>query len=215
MHACLAAASCCAWPESRAAGGHFAVDDAALLDAGQCQLDTWGEREPGTRTLVHAGVACRIGPVELGLGADRQRLSGARPATVAVQQVKWAQAIDERTSIGVVALAGWRGRSPRYAGAALYAPVTVRVAEGVWLHANAGRDWMADAPATSRLGIAVEWQAATAWSLTGEALRQSGTNIARAGVRWQPSATFNVDLSRAEGGAGVGSSWSLGATWTF
>ena len=154
------------------------------------------------------------GRSELGLNGDWQRFSDKRSATVAGPQVKWAHAIDERTSVGVVALAGWRGRSARYAGAALYAPVTVRLAERVWLHANIGHNWPADAPATARLGVAFEWQAAPAWSLTGEALRQSGASIARVGVRWQPSVRFSVDLSRAGGSDVAGSWWSLGATST-
>ena len=32
----------------RAAGGHHAVDDAAMLDPGQCQIETWFDHENGT-----------------------------------------------------------------------------------------------------------------------------------------------------------------------
>ena len=98
----------------------------------------------------------------------------------------------------------------------LHAPVTVRLADGLWLHANGGRDWFGEAPASTRAGVALEWQAAPAWSLTGEAFRQAGFNVARVGVRWQASATFSIDLSGARGaGAALGSFWSLGANWTF
>lgn len=56
------------WMPAQAAGGHPAVDDANLLEPGQCKLELWGERESGAaRTLVHAGPGCRVGAVELGL----------------------------------------------------------------------------------------------------------------------------------------------------
>ena len=58
--------------QAHAAGGHHAVDDAALLDVGKCKVEGWLERETGgTRTLAHAGAGCRVGPVELGLNLDK------------------------------------------------------------------------------------------------------------------------------------------------
>ena len=89
----LAALLCCgAAAHGQAVAGHFAVDDAALLEAGQCQLDTWVEREGSARSLLHVGPACRIGPVELGLNADRTQSSGQKPATIVGAQIKWAAA---------------------------------------------------------------------------------------------------------------------------
>ncbi|MGZ8356042.1 MAG: hypothetical protein ACXWVF_05465 [Telluria sp.] len=202
--------------ESRAAGGHFAVDDAALLEVGECQVETWVELASGRATLLHAGPACRVGAVEIGLDGDRLRVPGERSAITVGPQIKWARAIDERTSVGVVALAGWNGRSGRYVGAGVYAPVTLRVADGVWLHANAGRDWSADAPPAARVGVAIDWQAAPAWLLTGEVFRQAHATVGRLGVRWQPSAAFNVDSSWARGiGASACAWWTIGASWTF
>jgi hypothetical protein len=212
----LAAWACCGVAASgQAVGSHFAVDDAAMLEAGQCQLATWLEREGSTRTLFHIGPACRIGPVELGLNADRSQWTGQEPATIVGPQIKWAAAVDDRVSIGVVALAGWQGKAPRHA-AALYAPLTVRVSPSLSLHANGGRDWSDGAPATTRAGLAVEWVALRDATLIGERFRQSGGNFARLGVRWQAGAAVSIDLSRAQGlGSTSGAWWTLGVNWAL
>lgn len=52
-------------PRARAAGGHHAVDDAAILEPGQCYIETWLGRETrGARRLLHAGPACRVAGVD-------------------------------------------------------------------------------------------------------------------------------------------------------
>jgi hypothetical protein len=194
----------------------FAVDDAALLEAGQCQLDTWVEREGSARALVHVGPTCRIGPVELGLNGDRTQSSGQKPSTIVGAQIKWAAAVDERVSVGLVALTGWQGSAPRYAAAALYVPLSVHVAPSLWLHANGGRDWSAGAPPTSRAGLAVEWMALRDGTVIAERFRQSGGNFARLGARWQAGAIISVELSRAHGvGSTSGAWWTLGVNWVL
>ncbi len=200
--------------DGRAVGGHFAVDDAALLDPGQCQVEAWLERDPGARTLSHVGPACRVGAVELAVNADHFRDDVS--STLVGPQIKWARAIDERTSVGAVALAGWSGRTARAATTGAYAIVTVRFAERVLLHVNGGRDWFAAKSPTSRAGVALEWQAAPDWSLIGERFRQIGLTASRIGVRWQASRAVSIDLSRAGGtGTALDPWWTLGANWTF
>ena len=69
-----------------AAGGHFAVDDAAILDVGTCGVEAWWERADPAGSLLHLGPACRVGPVELAINADRiqprdrARADAGRPA---------------------------------------------------------------------------------------------------------------------------------------
>jgi hypothetical protein len=207
----------CAAPVVHAAGGHFAVDDAAILDPDQCQLESWEEFETGgARSLFHFGPSCRVGPVELGLNVDRLRSRGRDSSTVFGPQVKWAVAVDDDFSVGFVGLVGWQGKAPRYAGATLYLPFSLHVAPPLWLHANGGRDWYRGAPSTSRLGLALEWDLGTTWTMTGELFRQASGNFARLGTRWQASPNVSIDLSRASA-LGVRSSgwWSLGANWAF
>jgi hypothetical protein len=203
-------------PNGHAAGGHFAVDDAAILDSGTCLVEIWWERADHAGSLLHVGPACRVGPVELALNADRiQPRDRALQAPVG-PQVKWAVAIDDRVSVGLVALAAWQGSGPHYAAATLYAPLTLRVADALLLNVNVGRDWLRDLPARGRAGASLEWQAAPEWTIIGERFRQYGGDFARLGVQWQQSTSLGFDLSRARGvGATSAGTWTLGATWTF
>jgi hypothetical protein len=202
--------------DGHAAGGHFGIDDAAVLDAGTCQIETWWERTDHAGSLLHGGPACRIGPVELGLNADRIQPGDRAPQTLVGPQIKWATAIDDRVSIGLVALVAWQGSAPRYAGATVYAPLTLRAADAVLLHVNVGRDWLRDTRSRGRAGVSLEWQAAPEWTIVGERFHQYGSDFARLGVRWQQSPLLGFDLSRARGvGATSAGIWTLGATWTF
>jgi len=199
------------------AGGHFTVDDAALLDPGQCQIDAWVERESrADRRLAHAGPSCGLGPVEVGLGWDRSRLQAvdARMATGAY--VKWAVGITDAVGIGASVGGTWQATSPRYAGTTVVIPVSWRIGETVQTHFNVGRDYLRDGPTMSRAGVAVEWRAATHWLVIGEQFRQSEASFARVGLRWEPTRSLSIDLSRADRWSGPSSAWwTLGVAWAF
>jgi hypothetical protein len=202
--------------DGHAAGGHFAVDDAAILDAGTCQVETWWERADHAGSLLHLGPACRVGPVELAVNADRIQPRDGSPQTPVGPQVKWGAPIDDSVSVGIVALVAWQGSGSRYATATLYAPLTLRVADALVLNVNIGRDWVRDLPARGRAGASLEWQAAPEWTIIGERFRQFGADFARLGVQWQQSKALGFDLSRARGVGGTSAgTWTLGATWTF
>lgn len=210
----IAVSLCCAWATTaHAVGGHFAVDDATILDVGQCQLETWLERSGSAGELLHVGPACRVGPVEIGLNADRAQATGRSPVTFAGPQVKAVAALSDQLDVGLVAGVAWQGQAPHRIAASLYAPLSVRVQPSVRLHANAGRDRVEHGSTTSRAGVALEWQAHDRVALIGEGFRQFGANVARAGVHWEAGA-FSVDLSRAFSARASGW-WTLGVNWAF
>lgn len=196
-----------------AAGGHHAADDAAMLEPGQCQLETWFERETGTtRRLLHLGPACRLGPVELGLNLDRQRLADAgTTSTLVGSQLKWAQALGERLSVGLALSASWQSRAPRYQGSTLVLPLSLQLSDHWLAHINLGRDFRAGQADGSRAAAALEWSPQAAWSLIGECFRDGGTNHWRLGGRWNLTPGLSLDLSRAQGpGAQPAAWWTLG-----
>lgn len=201
----------------QAAGGHHAVDDAALLDPGQCQIETWFDRENGgALSVLHAGPACRVGAVELGLNLDRMQTDGRGTATVVGAQLKWTRSVSDGWNAGVVLALAGQDLSPRYLGSTLVVPVTWQVSESLLTHFNAGRDFRHGQPDISRVGLAVEWAPLAAWSLVAERFREGGENFWRAGARWSVTPTTNVDLSRVNGLAGsVPARWALGVTWVF
>lgn len=205
-----------AW-QAHAAGGHHAVDDAAILEPGQCQVETWRDQETGgARSLFHVGPACRIGAFEAGLNLDRTRAAGAETATVAGPQVKWAQPLGERFSAGAVVSTAWQDRSPARVGTTLVVPLTWRPGETVLVHLNAGRDFRRHDVDSNRAGAALEWTPLPAWSFVAERFRESRTDYWRAGARWALTPSLNVDLSRARGlGDSAPAWWTLGTTWAF
>ena len=174
------------------------------------------ERADHAGSLLHPGPGVPRRAGELALNADRLEPRDRAAQTLVGPQIKWAVPIDDRVSVGLVALAAWQGSAPRYAGATLYAPLTLRVADALRLNVNVGRDWVRDLPTRGRAGVSLEWHAAPAWTVIGERFRQYGGDLARAGVQWQHSNSLGFDLSRARGvGANSAATWTLGASWTF
>lgn len=205
--------------QAHAAGGHHAVDDAAILAPGQCEMEIWADRERhGSRTLFHAGPACRIGPVEVGLNADRFHETGAGSATFAGPQVKWAHAVTDTVGVGVLAATGWRDRSPRVRSSLWLIAGTWQAHENLAVHVNLGKDFHrgGERPDTRRAGAAVEWAATPAWSFVAERFRESDTNLWRLGARYALSEGNSLDLSQARGLHGSAPPWwTLGVTWAF
>lgn len=205
---------------AHAAGGHHAVDDATILDEGQCQLSAWSERERhGARTLHHLEPGCRVGPVELSLGLERQREDEIGRTTHASPQLKWVYPLHDRLSVGVVARAHWQNEpatSLHATGSTLLVPLTWQASDSLKLHLNLGRDFERHAPNTSRAGAALEWMPTAQWSFVAERFRESTFNHWRLGVRWIVTPNLNIDLSQARGDHGrVPAWWTLGATWAF
>lgn len=197
------------------AGGHHAVDDAAILDEGACKVESWFTRGGGAR-LLHAGAGCRLGPVELSAGADDARAGGSSETGHGVQ-AKWAADVAQGASVGLVlALASQAHVRPRYQGSTLVALATWAPRDDLSLHFNLGRDFLHRAADDSRYGVAAEWSPVSQWSLVVERFRAEQTHFVRAGVRWALRDGWSVDLSRAQRLSGPGvSDWTLGAAWEF
>lgn len=197
-----------------AAGGHHAVDDAAILETGQCELESWFSRARGGERLLHAGAGCRVGPLELGVAGEYARQSGTSQTAWGLQ-AKWATEIADKLSVGVALSPAWAAHvRPRYQGATLAALLTWNASETVALHANLGRDFVHGGADENRYGVAAEWMPVKGWSLVAERYRESQSHFVRAGVRWLGGEDWSVDLSRAQRLTGPGTSnWTLGGTW--
>lgn len=202
---------------ARAAGGHHAVDDAAILDERQCQFESWIDVRPKAERLAHLGTSCRAGAVEVGLAADRSRVPGTADVQVVGPQVKWATLLSEKWSAGISVAASWRTLPVSgFAGATVVVPVTWRASDTLSFHVNVGRDFLPGQPNPGRSGIALEWAASPQWSIALERFHENDAHFARAGARWQASPNVSVDISRAHGlGPAQPSWWTLGINWLF
>ena len=202
---------------AEAAGGHHAVDDATLLEPGQCQLETWLDRESGdARSLLHTGLACRIGAVELGLNLDHVRPSGAGATTGLSMQAKWARALDDRWSAGVVLVLAAQDRAPSYLGSTFVVPVTWQASETLLAHLNLSQDFLPGQRDRRHADFALEWSPLDTASFVAERYSEGGADFWRVGGRWAMTSSTNLDLSRARGLHGnTGVRWTLGLTWVF
>lgn len=203
--------------QAHAAGGHHAVDDATILEPGQCQVETWADRERGGgRTLAHFGPACRIGPVELGLNLDRTRTSGSDAAVAAGgPQLKWVAPLSASVSAGIAVSANWQDARPRFAGSTVVLPLTWQATQDLAAHANLGRDFRHQGRSLSRSGAALEWTTTPQWMLVAERFRESQGNFWRLGARYTVNDAFSLDVSQARGlASGAPIWWTLGLNWT-
>jgi hypothetical protein len=183
-----------------------------MVEPGECELESWAERaRGGARTLLHAGVSCRVGAVELGVGADRVRIPGSPGVTGLSPQLKWAAAIDAEWSAGVVLSGQWQTSAPAaYQGSTVIIPLTWQPRDDLAFHLNAGRDFRRHEPDSARGGASVEWMPLARWSFVAERFRESGVNAWRLGARWLMGDRWTLDVSRASGMAGGEPPW-----WTL
>lgn len=212
MFACGALAA----PTAMAAGGHHALDDAVIVEPGACQVEGWLTRADAHQRLVHAGGACRIGPVELGVGADHAR-AGDSSGTGYQLQAKWAMEVLPGLNAGLSVAGGWAAHArPRHQVTTVAGLLTWFPRDDLAFHLNLGRDFARNDGDQDRSGAALDWTVRPGWSLTAERFVEGGSQFARAGVRWAITEAWSVDLSRAQRLRGPGASnWTLGATWQF
>jgi hypothetical protein len=201
-----------------AAGGHHAVDDAAILDPGRCHVETWYERGRGGRWLANVGPACHIGGLEWSLALTRAddgdgRLNAWAP------QVKWAMETGiEGLSIGFSAATerGTGGNEARVH--TLNLPLSLAIADAATVHANLGREWTRGEPDAWTWGLALEAGLGERVDAVIEGFgAERGESTARLGLRWHvvPEAV-SLDLSHAaELGGARDRWWTLGLTWEF
>lgn len=199
-----------------AAGGHHAVDDAAILDPGRCHIETWHERHRhGGGSLLHLAPACRIGMAEWTLGMERDRVEGARDTRI-IPQVKIAgDSPVPGVSIGA-ALGATRlddGRTPEDVYA--YIPVSWQPGPEFVVHVNAGYDRVRGGDRTSRFGVGADYRLTESVELILERYRQLGERFTRAGTRWNLAARISLDLSYAWAEGSLPDRATLGLTWEF
>ncbi|MFG6447249.1 hypothetical protein ACG0Z6_03215 [Roseateles sp. BYS180W] len=204
--------ACLTWC-AQASGGHHAVEDAGLLEPGQCQVEIWQERGTDHR-LTHAGPGCRLGPVELALNVDRLREGGT--TTVWGPQVKWGTELGAGWSLGAVWLVNLQDHRPKFSGHTLVLPLTWQASEDFALHLNLGRDVLRGAADRTRRGAALEWQATQRLQLLTEWWDDGSLRHRRAGLRVSLQKDLTLDFSRARHNGPEGQGWwTLGLGWVF
>ena len=188
------------------AAGHFDVDDAGTLDAGQCLLEVWAGRlrSPGDLNFQHVGGACAAGPVELGFNVDRTSAPGAAAAVLVGPQIKWTfwGREPEATWSAAAALAASVDlRHGGRAGGQFLLPLSWRASDRVNVLVNAGTDWATGSGvATVRGGAALEWTLTEQLTLIAERNRAFDVWTSRLGARITVAPLTTIELSASRSG---------------
>lgn len=122
------------------AGRPLATDDAAIVEAGACQLETWIERTRDSRSTWMNPGCNPFGSTEFSLGGARVREDGASAFTVHQWQIKqMLRAYDETQTGLALAIGGQRVRHGDARQTFLNGIATVPLAgEAHLLHLNLG-----------------------------------------------------------------------------
>lgn len=199
-----------------AAGGYHGVDDAAILERGECEVESWVTYASRADRLLHVGGQCGVGGVEIGIAVEPATQDGAR-SDVFQAQVKWAGEIARDVSVGLSLTPRWDTRMrPRFQGATVTAMLAWVLNERWQLHANVGRDYVRGAN-MARSGVEADWTAPdNRFMLTVERYVEDGTHFARAGARWFTNDRWALDAGRAQRLRGPRpSAWTIGFTRAF
>ena len=199
-----------------AAGGHFDVDDAAVLAPGRCQYEAWFMRAPvASASVWHLGPGCRLGPVEMALNIDRVN-TAAGHRDILGPQLKWATdpALGP-VSVGLVAVVAFDTTHGGRAALTLYAPLTWNLDEAVALNLNLGVDRDAAGRRTRRQGVSAEWVLNDFLTVLAERVKLGGEWTSRLGSRFTLGDTLSIDLSAARVGPRAARVFAVGLNHEF
>lgn len=163
--------------------GRHGVEPAAMLDAGECELEVTPNRLQGGVTAIEAEFACGLGFLQLGGEAEYER-EPPDSSTGWALEAKWSRDLGDWT-LGLFLQSGWLAHErPRHSGVALTGLASYRLREDLQLHLNVGREFVRGGEDGPRSGVGIEWEVRPAWSLMAERYVRDETHFARGTVRY-------------------------------
>lgn len=201
-----------------AAGGHYAVDDATLIDPGRCAVEAWYARADGDNDDVTVIPACNLtGNLELGLGLSRLQEAGERDTVVEFAAKTLFRELEPGGwGWGLAVASTWGGALERHEGAVAYLPLSVHAGEALVLHGNLGWAYERDDDDAAIWGVGADY-GLTPWvNLIAETYgsHRGGTEL-QVGLRFG-IADGALDLSYGRSRADAGDDWvTVGFAWDF
>jgi hypothetical protein len=215
--------SACVVTGAQAAGSAYAVDDAAIASAGECQVESWvavasngdlvGVTQPAC--VVNLGV-----PVELTATLQGARL-GSEWATLTGLQGKFVVLPMGSNNLAVAMILNTLHDTRTGANVAFVnVPVTLKLREDFRLNLNSG--WLHDSiDDTSHFtwGAGFQWDFRRRWTFIAEVYGQTGhlsDPRAQAGLRFAPTTAIDLDIIYGHNIAGENANWfTAGLTVRF
>ncbi|MGN6093413.1 MAG: hypothetical protein ACTHOL_13760 [Luteibacter jiangsuensis] len=163
-------------------GGSYLVDDASVVGAGQCQVESWLRAWSKGSDGVWAVPACGIGPVELSLALSRQQ---GLPGLSAAPQLKWQLRNGDDGGVGVAVAANTTYQRGRRIASQAYASTSFGLddARRLMVNIDLGVDQARSRAAHALEGVGMAYAFDDRWSLLAERLWSRGAVSDQAGVR--------------------------------
>ena len=165
-----------------ASGGSYLVDDASVVGAGHCQVESWlrawSQGSDGLWTVP----ACGVGAVEFGLALDRQQ--GA-PGVGVSPALKWQLRNGDASGIGLAVAVNSTYQNGRRTTSQAYASSSFGLddARSFMVNLNLGVDQKRGKGAHALEGVGIEYALDDRWSLLAERLWSHQGISDQAGVR--------------------------------
>ncbi|MBX9589694.1 MAG: hypothetical protein K2X43_10335 [Hyphomonadaceae bacterium] len=208
--------------QAHAAGGAYAVDNAAIGNPGDCQVESWVAAGSSGHVIGVTQPACVVNlgvPVEFTTTLQGVRLDGVSSTLIGLR----GKFILLPMGDVAVALTAGTFLDARHGESAtlVNVPVTIKLRDDFRLNLNGG--WLYDTVEnTSHVtwGGGFEWDFQPQWTLIGEVYGQTGARNdprAQVGLRFAPTKTIDLDLIYGHDIIGDGSaSWvTAGLTVRF
>lgn len=216
LSSCLAAGA-------HAAGGAYAVDDAAIGSAGECQIESWVAVASNGDFVGVTQPACvaKLGvPVEFTATAQAARFDGEW-ATLTGLQGKFILLPMGSSNLAVALVLNLLQDTTKGANVSFAnVPVTLKVRDDFRLNLNSG--WLHDSIDDANhltWGAGFEWDFQRQWTLIAEAYGQTGRLSdprMQAGLRFAPTKTIDLDIVYGRNIAGENANWiTAGLTVRF
>jgi len=210
------AAICCAPMIAQAAGGHYVVDDAELVGAGQCELEVWFSRFDSNTDALMIMPACNPGGnLELGLGVGRADPGGETFVELAAKTL--VQPVGETGwGWGIAGAAHFSDGLSELEAIEAYIPVTRELNDQLLMHVNVGVAHERNGDDLAIWGLGFDYSVLNGVNLIAETYgsHQGGTEL-QTGLRFGVG-EGHVDVSYGQTVSNSDDNWAtVGFAWMF
>jgi|GEM_PF-237918 len=167
---------------AHAEGGSYNVDDASVVGAGKCQLESWLREWSHGSNGFYAVPACGAGPVEFGVTLN----TGHGTAGPGINpSIKWQLRNGDDKGVGVAVATAATWLHGRRDDAQAYVATTFGIDDARrWMVAlNAGADRIRGESAYALYGVGLDFSLTTRWTLLVERMWTHRTITSQGGVR--------------------------------
>jgi len=212
----------CLPTNAHAAGGPYVVDDAAIGNVGDCQVESWRSSATSGDFIGTAQPACvvRLGiPVEITAAFHGVRFEGEWAALKGLQ-IKFPLLFGLRDLTAAFVIGGLVDITNGEGLTFVNVPLTIKVRDNFRLNVNSG--WLFNTESDTRhltWGGSFEWDFQKSWTLIAEVFGLTGNNSEpriQAGIRHAPTKAVDLDLVYGHNLTGEQANWlTAGVTFRF